>query len=80
MFVIIEKTTGKFIRDTGTNSNIDVDGLYNNISKTIDESTQEIIYIKDGALFVKIFNILSDEGENFKVELDKGSVVGIRII
>lgn len=80
MYIVISKDTKEYIRDTGTNSNNDIEGIYNNLLSTIDKDNQDIIQVDDNSIFIKIFNILLDEDKKFKVELDDKNVVGIMIL
>lgn len=80
VYIVVDKNTGRFIRDTGTASHIDTEGLYNNLLNNIDKSTQQIIYVEDESPFIKTFYAMFDAGKEFKVEIENNQVVGVRLV
>lgn len=78
MYIIIDKKTDRFIRDTGIIENTDCSGLYNTLLNNIDTTKEKIIYLDNNSPFVSIFNSLVDN--EFMVELSYNEVIGVKVI
>lgn len=80
MYIVVNKDSGEHIKNTGTNTNSDEKGIYNNLKSTINKNTEEIIFLDDKSIFVEILNILIDSNKRFKVELEDNKVFGFRLL
>ena len=80
MYIVVNKDTGEYIKDTGVSHNTNKDNLYNNLLSMIDKKTEDIIYVENNSPFIKAFEAMFESQKRFKVQVEDKQVVGITII